>query len=514
MPVCRLSAVRMAAQPALVPPSPTAPRHGDVRRINRLREECGSERLVQVFTSLVSPGKPPTVRDIAAQLDVPPATAHRAMQSIPLRDISNKAHTQQREMLRRVVEQPAAALTPCLRPSNNQYLDNTEEEMLTKLIDDRARNEQAMGKSSIRQAAADIRSYRTGQVERLPGKTWYYDLVTRLQSGFKQVKPSAKEHKRADAERADEIKAWFAILKEHIDKHNYAPGCMFAMDETGLDGEAASRERVLIPKDLKRGSQIKGSLREHISMLHICNAAGHTLPPIFAFQGVWYNAALLEGAPVESRVVMQASGYFEQQHMLGIMQHIFSYIDSNPEMYRARGLFGRAGARLPTLLIFDGCDTHNAANAMEYAESRNMTVLRLLPNLTHLMQVADVSIFGPFKTYYSQECELWRRTHHGQLMSKYDIARVATPAWLKAASVENVVSAFAEVGQHPFKPSAVLDKVRALPPLPWWLRCTCAVLTVLICAVVSALQRAVADAEPTHSKRCDAHAARPPTAGD
>lgn len=222
------------------------------------------------------------------------------MQSIPLRDISNMAHTQQREMLRRVVEQPAAVLTPSVRPSNNQYLDNTEEEMLTKLIDDRARNEQAMGKSSIRQAAADIRSYRTGQEEKLPSKTWYYDLVTRLQPGFKQVKPCAKEHKRADAERTDEIKDWFAILKEHIDKHKYAPGCIFAMDETGLDGEAASRERVLVPKDLKRGIQIKGSLREHISMLHICNAAGHTLPPIFAFQGVWYNAALLDGAPVDS----------------------------------------------------------------------------------------------------------------------------------------------------------------------------------------------------------------------
>lgn len=453
----------MAAQPALVPPSPAAPRPGDVRRIDRLRQDCGSELLVQVFTSLVSPGKPPTVRDVAARLGASPATTHRAMQSIPLRDISNMAHTQQREMLRRVVEQPAAVLTPSVRPSNNQYLDNTEEEMLTKLIDDRARNEQAMGKSSIRQAAADIRSYRTGQEEKLPSKTWYYDLVTRLQPGFKQVKPCAKEHKRADAERTDEIKDWFAILKEHIDKHKYAPGCIFAMDETGLDGEAASRERVLVPKDLKRGIQIKGSLREHISMLHICNAAGHTLPPIFAFQGVWYNAALLDGAPVDSRVVMQASGYFEQQHMLGILQHIFSYIDSNPAQYRVGG--HAAGARLPTLLIFDGCGTHSAANAMEYAESRSMAVLRLLPNLTHLMQVADVSIFGPFKAYYSQECELWRREHHGQLMSKYDIARVATPAWLKAASVKNVLAAFAEVGQHPFNPSVVLDKVCELLPL-------------------------------------------------
>lgn len=102
---------------------------------------------------------------------------------------------------------------------------------------------------------------------------------------------------------------------------------------------------------------------------------------------------------------------------------------------------------------------------MEYAESRSMAVLRLLPNLTHLMQVADVSIFGPFKAYYSQECELWRREHHGQLMSKYDIARVATPAWLKAASVKNVLAAFAEVGQHPFNPSVVLDKVCELLPL-------------------------------------------------
>ena len=253
--------------------------------------------------------------------------------------------------------------------------------------------------------------------------------------GFKQVKPSAKEHKRADAERTEEIAAWFEVLKALMDKHKYKPWCIFAMDETGLDGEAAGREKVLIPKDLKKGSQIRGSLREHISMLHICSADGHTLPPIFAFQGVWYNHDLLAGAPADSRLVMQPSGYFEQEHMLGMVQHIFSYIDSNPAMYRVRGR--AAGARLPTLLIMDGCRTHFAADAMEYAASRSMTVLKLLRNLTHLMQVADVSIFGPFKIYYSQECELWRRAHPGQLMSKYDIARVATPAWVKAASVRN-----------------------------------------------------------------------------
>ena len=196
----------MAAQLHLVPSSPATPRHGDVRRINRLRENCGSDRLVEVFTSLVSPNKRPTVRDVAARLNTSRATAHRAMQSVPLRDISNMAHSQQRETIRLAAVQPAAVLTPSVQPSNRQYLNNAEEEMLMEVVDDRARNEQAIGKSSIRRLAADIRSYRTGLVADLPSETWYYDLVNR-HSTFKQVKPSAKEHKRADAERAEEIKA-------------------------------------------------------------------------------------------------------------------------------------------------------------------------------------------------------------------------------------------------------------------------------------------------------------------
>lgn len=444
---------------------PLAPPVLDVKRIVRLREKVGQENLYDALSPLVmanTDDKPLTVRKLAAALNVATGTAWKLKQSLPLADISNLSHAGRRAALRNIVASPQKVVTPSIHPTRKQYLTNIEIDTLVQLIDARAHNQQAIGMSGIRQYAADMRAVRL-KVERvdLPSRTWYYDFEKRWLTAFRPLKPTPREYKRASAERAPEIERFFQSLRQLYDNRQYAPHCIWAADETGLEGDAACREKVQVPKVLRQGMQVKGSFRDHVSAMHICNAAGVNLPPVFSFIGKWFSPDLLDGAPVGSKLAMQENGYFEQSHMTGFFEHMVEYMDSRPDLYRGDGDITKP--RLRSLLILDGAATHISGDAWEYAEQQHIDVTFLPPNLTHIMQVSDVGVFGAFKIAYRNVCEQWRHEHRGQDIDKFHIAAITGKAWEKAMTAHNVLSGFRKTGQWPLEPAAVLDQVRAHP---------------------------------------------------
>jgi len=114
--------------------------------------------------------------------------------------------------------------------------------------------------------------------------------------------------------------------------------------------------------------------------------------------------------------------------------------------------------RLHSVIILDGAGTHVSADAWQYALDHHIDVMHLPPNLTHLMQVADVSVFGPFKTAYRKESEEWRHIHRRE-MDKFDIALVTGKAWERAMTSSNVLRGFRKTGQWPLDPTAVLNQL-------------------------------------------------------
>lgn len=190
-------------------------------------------------------------------------------------------------------------------------------------------------------------------------------------------------------------------------------------------------------------------------------AKGETLAPMFMFQGTWIPEGIIKDAPPGSRVGMQDNGYFEKRHMLSVMQHIVAYTQQHIAQYYHKQRKGHdsCAQRQQLLLIVDGATCHHDAAALRYAVDWNITVACLPPHMTHIMQVSDVSVFGPFKRAFREACEDWRQQHVGKLLSKMHVAGVVMVAWKKATTKKNVVSGFRATGQYPFDPSVVLNKV-------------------------------------------------------
>src|SRR5436190_11983932 len=60
-----------------------------------------------------------------------------------------------------------------------------------------------------------------------------------------------------------------------------------------------------------------------------------------------------------------------------------------------------AGA--PRVLIFDGHGSHTTTALITYAMQNNIILLQSPPHISHLLQLLDVGLFGPVKTFLSQE---------------------------------------------------------------------------------------------------------------
>lgn len=79
-----------------------------------------------------------------------------------------------------------------------------------------------------------------------------------------------------------------------------------------------------------------------------------------------------------------------------------------------------------------------------------ISVLCLPAHTTHLLQVSDISIFGPLKTYLTAAFEKHRESFPYALLHNSDMASIISPAWIRATSTHNVVAGFEKSGIWPF----------------------------------------------------------------
>ena len=222
---------------------------------------------------------------------------------------------------------------------------------------------------------------------------------------------------------------------------------LYAADETGLDGDGARRELVLAPTNSPRVFRQQDSYREHTSITHIGNAAGQSLPPVICLEGKFHDADIAEQITRwDERALygMQENGYFTISHTLQLLRHIDQH----------------AVKKRPLLLILDGASGHIDLDTAQYAVAHRIDILVLPSNCTHFLQVADVSVFGPFKHYWRLECQRLKLERAISASSsdvsirREDIVPLAASAWKHAVTPRNVISGFRRTGIYPFNPQA------------------------------------------------------------
>lgn len=125
----------------------------------------------------------------------------------------------------------------------------------------------------------------------------------------------------------------------------------------------------------------------------------------------------------------QKNGYFAADHTLNVLQHFVRH----------------AVATRPLLLILNGASSHVGEKMLQYAKANSIHILCLPSHTTHLLQVADVAVFHPFKAYWRAEFNriraLKRRTYApGDTgVKRSDILPAAMAAWTHATTAVAVL---------------------------------------------------------------------------
>lgn len=73
------------------------------------------------------------------------------------------------------------------------------------------------------------------------------------------------------------------------------------------------------------------------------------------------------------------------------------------------------------------------------------------------MQPLFVAVFGPLKEFFEQELNFFLKKYAGRIVNQYDVCKIFSPAYMKAATIRNAVKGFKKPGLWPFNPSVFTD---------------------------------------------------------
>jgi len=107
------------------------------------------------------------------------------------------------------------------------------------------------------------------------------------------------------------------------------------------------------------------------------------------------------------------------------------------------------------LLIFDGHTSHINVPVLEWAQRNNIVLFVLPAHTSHCLQLLDVGCFGPLQKIYNNMCHKFMRDNPSSKITRFNVASLASKAYVKALSIGNLVAAFKKTGIHPLSKAAI-----------------------------------------------------------
>jgi hypothetical protein len=382
------------------------------------------------------------------------SSLQRLYQSLPasLREADNTNEASVLDFIQQQQEQQRVGISQGL-----SLLTLVEEELIVQWVGAMWEINWPVTRSAIKDRARLVITVQRGSAYTKPLRKWYSSFRGRHPELCDRVAQNVSKARLLAQDREDNIAHYFSLLADYKD---LPPAQIFAGDETGLDGDGAREVDVVVPTGATRVSKQLDSYREHTSLMHIGNAAGRSLPMMFMFKGAELDTTFLPDLPADSLVAAQKCGYFTGEHFICTLQHLDKH----------------GGEARPLLFIIDGCKGHINLAAIDFARSKHIHILCLPANLTHLLQVADVALFGPFKRYWRRECAALKERRaseavqqasaalqHGGVadniissrdIKRADIAPLAIKAWALAMKEDSVKAGFRRTGIYPYDPTA------------------------------------------------------------
>ena len=103
----------------------------------------------------------------------------------------------------------------------------------------------------------------------------------------------------------------------------------------------------------------------------------------------------------------------------------------------------------PVVLLIDSHDSHLHLGIFQLAQKNGICLYALLKNATHLVQPADVGLFGPMKKSWYRSVREFSQRNPNSDINKRNFCSVFKGTWEDVMSSSVLVSAFCKSGIYP-----------------------------------------------------------------
>jgi hypothetical protein len=109
----------------------------------------------------------------------------------------------------------------------------------------------------------------------------------------------------------------------------------------------------------------------------------------------------------------------------------------------------------PVILFLDGHSSHLTLTLSKFCKEKQIILVALLPNATHLLQPLDVAFFHPLKISWKKVVKKWRIENYCKKIKKELFAPLLEEALKNVNNTKNIISGFKVTGLYPFDCNAI-----------------------------------------------------------
>lgn len=274
-----------------------------------------------------------------------------------------------------------------------------------------------------------------------PGADWFINFRKRHRLSIK--KPQMVEVARKKSLDPFVIYKYFDLLKTTIDQLDLAdkPSHIWNLDESSFCTDP-TKTKIVGQIGFPCTRTTSGPGRENTSVLLACSAAGDKGAALVVFKGKdVYDEWTAPEIPDGPKLVYAATkkGWMERE--------VF-------ENYFKKVLVKDFGERRPILLIYDGHSTHLGINLIEEAIKEGITILKLPPHSSHLLQPLDLAVFKSLKDKWDSKLVHWQRQHPGKKIIKKTFSTLIQEVW-NDANPCIIQNGFKKGGIYPYNQNVI-----------------------------------------------------------
>jgi hypothetical protein len=311
----------------------------------------------------------------------------------------------------------------------------------------------------LRKMAEELLQEKGEDLDRNPlGKNWPTSFLTR-HSDLKSMFTNPQDKNRWFSEEYDTFKHFFDLYSRTVNTYLIEPEDQYNMDEKGAMMGVIGHQRCIVSKSNKKPKVAQDGNREWVTLVECVSMIGTVLSPWIIFKGKVQPAKwmakmkeLRKDEEFVGHICISDNGWTDNELGVEWLKRCFE-----PETAkRQKGKW--------RLLLWDGHSSHISTAAIRFCLAHDIIPLCLPPHTTHLLQPADVGLFGPEATLYKNAIQRRSRPGAAHKIDKIDFLEVYHEIRPKALCQSNIKHAWRDVGLFPFDPDVVLSKLK--PPEP------------------------------------------------